>query len=68
MHSRLGMQDAGSLATAMLEHQGLTGQVRRASAEDGTRINDGTYSSRNPATSVALPDDRLARASVALAM
>jgi hypothetical protein len=64
----LGMQHAESLATSMLEKQGLTGPVRWAAAEDGARINDGMYSFRNPANDFAMPGERLARVSAALAM
>ncbi|MFG2951800.1 hypothetical protein [Streptomyces adustus] len=67
LHARLGVQAAVPLATAMLEVQGLTGPVRWAAAEDGTRINDGRYSFRNPDNDFALPGDRLARVSAALA-
>ncbi|MGW2825946.1 hypothetical protein ACWC24_33830 [Streptomyces sp. NPDC001443] len=66
-HARLGVQAAVPLATAMLEVQGLTGPVRWTAAEDGTRINDGGYSLRNPDNDFALPGDRLAGVSAALA-
>ncbi|MFF2147213.1 hypothetical protein [Kitasatospora sp. NPDC058190] len=67
LRARLGSQSAAPLATAMLEAQGLTGPVRWAATENGTRINDGRYSFRNPANDFALPGDRLARVSAALA-
>ncbi len=67
LRARLSSQAATPLAKAMLEAQGLTGPVRWAAAEDGTRINDGRYSFRNPANDFALPSDRLARVSAALA-
>ncbi|MFB7447576.1 hypothetical protein [Streptomyces sp. NPDC056194] len=65
--ARLTVQAAAPLATAMLEAQGLIGPVRWAAAEGGTRINDGRYSFRNPANDFALPENRLARVSAALA-
>ncbi|MGW0095619.1 hypothetical protein ACWDWS_42660 [Streptomyces sp. NPDC003328] len=68
LRSRLRIQDAEPLAEAMLATQGLTGLVRWVTAEDSTRINDGRYSFRNPANDFALPGDRLARVSAALAM
>ncbi|MEW1639083.1 hypothetical protein AB0469_34140 [Streptomyces sp. NPDC093801] len=67
LRTRLGSQTAAPLATAMLEAQGLTGPVCWAATENGTRINDGRYSFRNPANDFALPGDRLARVSAALA-
>ncbi|MGW5352391.1 hypothetical protein ACWERV_18010 [Streptomyces sp. NPDC004031] len=67
LHARLGTEDAEQLAEAMLDSQGLTGPVRWTTAEDGTRVNDGRYSYRNPANAFALPPDRSARVSAALA-
>lgn len=67
LRSRLGTQAAAQLAAAMLEAQGLTGPVHWAATADGTWTNDGRYSFRNPANAFALPGDRLARVSAALA-
>lgn len=66
LRTRLGMQAAETLAPAMLEGQGWTGPVHWAT--DGhARICDGSHSMRNPANDFALPGDRLAQVSTALA-
>ncbi|MFD6279488.1 hypothetical protein ACFWFI_28565, partial [Streptomyces sp. NPDC060209] len=65
LSARLAVVDAGPLADAILEHQGLTGRVRWDTT-DGMRINDGMYSFRNPASHCALSDERLTRVSAAL--
>lgn len=67
LRARLGTFDVESPAAAMLEVQGLTGPVRWNTTEDGVHVNDGKYSVRNPAGEFALPGDRLARVSAALA-
>ncbi|MFJ1751417.1 hypothetical protein [Kitasatospora sp. NPDC088134] len=67
LRARLGTPAAEPLAATMLEGQGLAGPVRWATAAGGTQVNDGRYSLRNPANDFALPGERLARVSAALA-
>lgn len=67
LRARLARPDAEQLAAAMLDTQGLTGQVRWATTEHGLEINDGEYSLRNPASNFALAGDQLTRVSAALA-
>ncbi|MFE7531344.1 hypothetical protein ACFU7Y_37410 [Kitasatospora sp. NPDC057542] len=56
------------LAAALLEDQGQCGPVCWSTAESGHQVNDGGYSYRNPANRFALPTDRLARVTAALAL
>ncbi|MBO1330904.1 hypothetical protein J3486_06475 [Streptomyces sp. VRA16 Mangrove soil] len=61
------VEDPQRLATLITEHQGPCGAPQWTTGPDGVRRNDGPYSYRNPANRFALPPDRLALVSAALA-
>lgn len=67
LRARTAIEDPEQLAAALLEGQGPCGPTHWTTTNDGQRINDGRYSFRNPANSFALPADRLARVTAALA-
>ncbi|MFF7209197.1 hypothetical protein ACFZAU_01510 [Streptomyces sp. NPDC008238] len=67
LRARTAVEDPEQLAAALLEGQGACGPARWTATGDGPRINDGRYSFRNPANRFALPPDRLARVTTALA-
>lgn len=67
LRARTAVEDPGRLAVALLEDQGPCGPALWTTTADGRRTNDGHYSYRNPANGFALPADRLARVTAALA-
>ncbi|MCY9785141.1 hypothetical protein KIK06_14745 [Nocardiopsis sp. EMB25] len=66
LRSRTGVEDPDALAAALLERQGPWGPVRWTTTEDGSRTNDGGWSSRNPGNHFAWSPERLSRVSAAL--
>ncbi|WP_254898172.1 hypothetical protein [Kitasatospora sp. NA04385] len=67
LRNRTAVEDPEQLAAALLEGQGPCGPTRWTATGDGHRTNDGRYSFRNPTNRFALPADRLARVTAALA-
>jgi len=67
LRARTAVEDPERLAAVLLEGQGPCGPARWTGDEDGRRINDGSYSFRNPANGFALSPDRLAQVATALA-
>ncbi|WP_232831996.1 hypothetical protein [Nocardiopsis sp. FIRDI 009] len=66
LRPRTGVEDPDGFAVALLEQQEPWGPVRWTTGGDGSRINDGGWSPRNPGNR-ALSPARLARVSAALA-
>ncbi|ROR38162.1 hypothetical protein [Kitasatospora cineracea] len=64
LRNRTAVEAPEQLAAALLEGQGPRGPMHWTMTGDGQRINDGSYSFRNP---TALPAHRLARVTAALA-
>lgn len=67
LRARTRVRTPERLATLLLEDQGPCGPVRWTMVKSNCRINDGSYSYRNPANRFAWTDSRLARVSNALA-
>ncbi|MEU6240978.1 hypothetical protein [Streptomyces sp. NPDC047024] len=67
LHALTPVEDPVRTAAALLDDQGACGPAHWTTSTDGLRINDGAYAYRNPANAFALPADRLARVSAALA-
>ncbi|WP_099908773.1 hypothetical protein [Streptomyces sp. TLI_171] len=67
LRARTAIDDPDRLAAALLKEQGQCGPVHWT-AESGRQVNDGDLSYRNPANDFALPTDRLALVTAALAI
>lgn len=67
LRARTAVEDPEQLAAALMEGQGPCGPTYWTTNRDGQRTNDGRYSFRNPTNGFALPADRLARVTTALA-
>jgi hypothetical protein len=67
LQALVGVEDPEAVAAALLESQCAPGAATWTTTGDGVRVNDGSYSYRNPANGFALPPARLARVSAALA-
>lgn len=65
--ARTAVADPVLLASLLLAEQGRPELVHWRTDADGTRVNDGRYSRRNPDNPFALPPSRLARVSAVLA-
>ncbi|WP_411105503.1 hypothetical protein [Streptomyces sp. cmx-4-9] len=62
-----GVEDPEALGAVLLNTQGAPGPARWKTDSRGSSVNDGAYSSRNPANHFALPADRLSRVAAAFA-
>ncbi|MEU4173402.1 hypothetical protein AB0F46_42125 [Streptomyces sp. NPDC026665] len=67
LRARTAVADPEELAAALLEGQGPCGPTHWTEDGDGRRVNDGSYSFRNPANGFALPAGRLVQVTTALA-
>lgn len=67
LRARTAVENPEQLAATLLEDQGPCGPTHWTTTNDGQRVNDGHYSYRNPTNNFALPTERLARVTAALA-
>lgn len=67
LRARVGVEAPEVLASAIVERWSASGPVRWRTTGAGVRVNDGTYSFRNPDTFSALTGASLVRVSAALA-